>query len=94
MCIRDRISIEGIKGTPPEVWMSDDQALWWWYCYREMDRAIPGHFKSQIQQIIFDDILPAWYNHSETPAYFTKSAELIEEALRDCQRWKTRLTVD
>ena len=35
------ISIEGIKGTPPEVWMSDNEALWWWYCYREMDRAIP-----------------------------------------------------
>ena len=24
------ISIEDIKGTPPEVWMSDNQALWWW----------------------------------------------------------------
>ena len=57
------ISIEGIKGTPPEVWMSDNQALWWWYCYREMDRAIPSHSKNHVRRIIFDDLLPKWCNH-------------------------------
>lgn len=88
------ISIEGIKGTPPEVWMSDNQALWWWYCYREMDKAIPSHSKNHVRRIIFDDLLPKWYNHPDTPAFFTKAAEMVDEALQDCQRWKSRLTVD
>ena len=56
------ISIEGIKGTPPEVWMSDNQALWWWYCYREMDKAIPSHSKNHVRRIIFDDLLPKWFH--------------------------------
>ena len=56
------ISIEGIKGTPPEVWMSDNQALWWWYCYREMDRAIPSHSKNHVRRIIFDDLLLKWFH--------------------------------
>ena len=72
------ISIEGIKGTPPEVWMSDNQALWWWYCYREMDRAIPSHSKNHVRRIIFDDLLPKWYNHQTSPGRKQRLAQAIQ----------------
>ncbi|MDA9855827.1 hypothetical protein N9C80_05300 [Paracoccaceae bacterium] len=72
------ISIEGIKGTPPEVWMSDNQALWWWYCYREMDRAIPSHSKNHVRRIIFDDLLPKWYNHKTSSGRYQCLAPTIQ----------------
>ena len=73
------ISIEGIKGTPPEVWMSDNQALWWWYCYREMDQsAIPSHSKNHVRRIIFDDLLPKWYNHQTSLGRYQCLAQAIQ----------------
>jgi len=72
------ISIEGIKGTPPEVWLSDCQALWWWYCYREMDKAIPSHSKNHVRIIIFDDLLPKWYMPQDKPRSLSMFGSTIQ----------------
>jgi hypothetical protein len=84
------VSIEQIKGTPPDQWMSDEQAIWWWFVYREMDRAMPPAQINLVRNIIFDDDLPRWYNSPQTPGWWTGNVESISQALTDCQRWKSQ----
>ena len=50
----------------------------WWYCYREMDRAIPSHSKNHVRRIIFDDLLPKWYNHQTSPGRKQRLAQAIQ----------------
>lgn len=85
------VSIEQVKGTPPEVWMNENQALWWWFAYRQMDGSMLENSKNLIRNIIFDDHLPRWYNWAETPFYWTENVRRINEALEHAHKWRNHV---